>query len=121
MRPFFMQTRRIFAAFLVGSVNHLKTWATTFYASKAWHDTRDAYLSSVGGICERCDARGEISAAKIVHHKTYLTRENINNPAISLAWRLLEALCQDCHNKEHHRGETVERYTFDGEGNVIPA
>lgn len=31
----------------------------------------------------------------------------------------LEALCQDCHNKEHHRKDKKRRYMFDEEGNLI--
>lgn len=48
-------------------------------------------------LCERC---GE--PAKICHHKEYLTPKNINNPEVTLSWYNLEALCQDCHNKEHN-------------------
>lgn len=66
-------------------------------------------------LCERC---GE--PAKVVHHRRYLTRENINNPSISLAWNNLEALCQDCHNKEHHAAERKIRYKFDENGNILP-
>jgi 5-methylcytosine-specific restriction endonuclease McrA len=65
-------------------------------------------------ICERC---GE--PAKIVHHKTYINRDNINDTSITLSWDNLEALCQDCHNKEHHKADT-RRYSFDENGNVIP-
>lgn len=31
----------------------------------------------------------------------------------------LEALCQDCHNKEHHRNDKKKRYAFDEAGNLI--
>lgn len=48
-------------------------------------------------LCERC---GE--PAKIVHHKIWLTPKNIHEQSITLCWDNLEALCQDCHNKEHH-------------------
>ena len=78
----------------------MKQWAQAFYLSQNWKDTSRAYLLTQNNICERC---GE--PAKICHHKTYLTRENINDQAIALSWDNLEALCQDCHNKEHHRTE----------------
>lgn len=94
----------------------MKDWARTFYLSKAWKDTAAAYMLSVNHICERCE-----EPAKIVHHKIYLTRNNINNPDIALSWDNLEALCQDCHNKEHHKRETALRYRYDGEGNIIYA
>lgn len=92
----------------------MKEWAKAFYLSKAWKDTAAAYMLSVNDICERC---GE--PAKICHHKTWLTRDNINNPYITLAWDNLEALCQDCHNKEHHKQKPKLRYSFDEEGNIL--
>lgn len=92
----------------------MKKWAQAFYLSQNWKDTSAAYMSSQNYICERC---GE--PAKICHHKTYLTRENINDQDIALSWDNLEALCQDCHNKEHHRKERTARYKFDEEGNII--
>lgn len=92
----------------------MKAWARAFYFSKSWEQCRAAYLVSQQNICERCAA-----IAKVVHHKTYLTQENINDASIALNWDNLEALCQDCHNKEHHK-EDKRRYTFDDDGNVIP-
>ena len=94
----------------------MKKWAEAFYLSKAWEQCRDAYLESQHGICERC---GE--PAKICHHRTWLTRENINNPYTTLCWDNLEALCQDCHNKEHHKNKPKLRYSFDEEGNILYA
>lgn len=92
----------------------VKEWARGFYASKAWDETRKAYMIAQHGLCERC---GE--PAKIVHHKRHITQKNINNTDITLNWDNLEALCQDCHNKEHHAGERQKRYMFDEAGNVI--
>lgn len=92
----------------------MKAWAKSFYFSKGWADTRDAYLLSQQYICERC---GE--PAKIVHHKTCLTPDNIQDLYVALGWDNLEALCQDCHNKEHHRNERQGRYSFDAYGNVV--
>ena len=59
--------------------------------------------------------------AKVVHHRTYLTPKNINDPSITLNWDNLEALCQDCHNKEHHRTSSEVRYKFSANGEIIPA
>jgi 5-methylcytosine-specific restriction endonuclease McrA len=98
----------------------MRVWAERFYGGEAWRDCREAFLQSKGYLCERCSTANNPTAAKIAHHKIYLTRENINDPAIALAWANLEALCQNCHNKEHHAGETKPRYDFDAEGNVIP-
>jgi 5-methylcytosine-specific restriction endonuclease McrA len=54
----------------------------------------------------------------VVHHRTYLAPQNIHNPELTLNWANLEALCQDCHNREHHRGERRSRYEFDENGNI---
>ena len=92
----------------------MKEWAKEFYHSKDWTDTRQAYLIAQHYLCERC---GE--PAKVVHHKHYLNKRNINNADIALNWDNLEALCQDCHNKEHHAAADTRRYKFDDDGNVI--
>ncbi len=86
----------------------MKAWAKSFYLSAAWEKTRAAYLMSQDYICERCG-----QPAKIVHHKRWLNRENINDISVTLCWDNLEALCQDCHNKEHHKQERHKRYRFD--------
>jgi predicted kinase len=87
----------------------------SFYNSAAWRKARLAYLESVNHICERCGA-----PAKVVHHRRYITAENLGDPHVTLDHANLEALCQDCHNKEHHRGEKVGRgITFDESGNLV--
>lgn len=94
----------------------MKPWAKSFYKSKAWRDCRDAYFIFRHGLCERCGGPG-----KIVHHKIYLTPQNINDPNVSLNWENLELLCQDCHNEEHHEDEaTVSGLMFDENGNLVP-
>lgn len=55
----------------------MKAWAKSFYLSAAWEQTRAAYLMSQDYICERCG-----QPAKIVHHKRWLNRENINDMAL---------------------------------------
>lgn len=104
--------------FLFGGEN-LKEFAKTFYASKAWHDCRRAFLMSKNNLCERCSTPDNPVIADIVHHKIYLSRYNINDPNITLCWDNLEALCQDCHNKEHHQKSKEKRYSFDEDGNVV--
>ena len=63
----------------------MKAWAKSFYLSAAWEKTRAAYLMSQDYICERCG-----QPAKIVHHKRWLNRENIND------------ICKDGRN--HRKG-----------------
>lgn len=96
----------------------MKPWARKFYNSAAWKKCRLSYIAKVHGLCERCGMPG-----KIVHHKKYLTPQNINDPSVSLNHEKLEYLCQDCHNGEHFgSGETAvsDGFTFDSDGNLIP-
>ena len=91
--------------------------AKLFYKSKQWHECRSAYLSHVGGLCERCFKEGMIVPAKIVHHKCYIDGENINNPSVTLSFDNLEALCQECHNREHLGNK--KRYGINVDGELI--
>lgn len=94
----------------------MKPWARSFYKSKAWRECRHAFFVSKYGLCERCGGSG-----LIVHHKIYLTPDNINDPSISLNWDNLELLCQDCHNKEHFAkfSPTRDDLVFDDQGNLV--
>ncbi len=91
-----------------------KEWAKAFYKSTAWLKCRESYITKVYGLCERCSKPG-----LILHHKTELTPNNINNPDITLNHDKLEYLCLDCHNKEHFKiHEAVReglRFNSDGE------
>lgn len=94
-----------------------KEYAKKFYKSAAWLHCRAGYIESVFGLCERCGKPG-----KILHHKTYLTPENMNDPYITLGWQNLEYLCQDCHNNEHMeiQSEVRSDVQFDQDGRLIP-
>ena len=96
----------------------MKGWAKSFYLSDSWRDCRESFLKYRSYLCERCSTPDNPVIACIVHHKTYLTPDNINNPNISLSWENLEALCQDCHNKEHHK-RTSPRYKFTESGELV--
>ena len=98
----------------------MKPWAERFYNSDAWRSCRDSFLKSKGYLCERCSTPDDPVTAKIAHHKTYLTKQNINDLYIALSWDNLEALCQDCHNKEHKAVHTPMRYQYDANGNLLP-
>ena len=94
----------------------MKDFASAFYKSRRWQETRKAYLKSVGGLCERCLKKGLYHPAVIVHHKVYISPENINNPEITLSWANLEAVCRECHEAEHRREDL--RYTVSPDGSV---
>lgn len=86
-----------------------REFAKLFYDSVEWESCRKAYMSSVGGLCERCLAKGLITPAKIVHHKQHLTPSNINDPNITTGFSNLEALCWDCHAEEHGTVEKLKQ------------
>lgn len=98
----------------------MKSIDHSFYTSREWEMVRRQYLQKVNGLCERCKAKGLYEPAKIVHHKIYLSKENYKDPSIALNFDNLEALCQDCHNKEHFEdGDEQRRYSIDSEGRLI--
>jgi len=92
-----------------------REFAQRFYKSKRWQKCRAAYIKSVGGLCERCLAKGLIVPATMVHHKIYISPQNINDPNITLNFDNLEALCNDCHAAEHGN---MKRYEVDEFGRV---
>lgn len=94
----------------------MQEWAKRFYKSKQWQKCRAGYIKSVGGLCERCRARGLIVPGEIVHHKVHLNPQNILEPGITMAWDNLEYLCRDCHAKVH--GEKDKRFFVNESGEV---
>lgn len=88
----------------------------SFYHSTVWKKTRAAFVKARRGLCEDCLSAGIIKAGKIVHHKTPITADNINDPSITLSFDNLKLVCQDCHAKEHG---TNTRYMWDADGNPI--
>lgn len=94
-------------------------FSNAFYISSAWRKCRDAYIQSVGGLCEECQEKGLIVPGTQVHHKQKLTPENINNPAVSLNYDNLILLCDKCHEAKHtRRKDTNRRWTVDDSGHV---
>ena len=98
----------------------MQDWASKFYHSKAWLACRRSYIASRiqidGGLCEHCHRK----PGKIVHHKIYLARRNVNDPTITLNHRNLEYVCQDCHNDGHLGDHSPLRYRLDAWGNPLP-
>lgn len=98
----------------------MKPWAKAFYSSRQWKETRRAVMARSGGLCEECLKEGRITPAVIVHHKTHLTKENINDPDIALNTDNLESVCRDCHAVLHGSIDAGRRYTIDkNTGRVI--
>ena len=83
-----------------------------FYSRKQWIECKNEYLKSVNHLCERCLKAGRIISADIVHHKVYMNENTVNDPALAYGFDNLEALCLDCHNKEHFGTAEEKRYQF---------
>lgn len=77
--------------------------ANGFYRSRQWQKCRAAFVEAKGGLCERCLARGLVVPGVQVHHKIRITKDNLDNPAVTLNWDNLELLCAACHEAEHQR------------------
>lgn len=101
---------------VIGALFVMQEWSKKFYSSKTWQRTRKAYKQSVGGLCERCLAKGIIKAGVIVHHKKWLTPERIHDPEYTLNWNNLELVCRECHEDIHRN---MLRYEFDEDGRVV--
>lgn len=95
----------------------MKEFAKSFYKSKRWQKTRNAYAAYVGWLCEECLQNGIYRPGEIVHHKKKLTPDNIDDPNIALSWNNLELLCRDCHAKKHEAMRN-RRYRVNSLGKV---
>jgi 5-methylcytosine-specific restriction endonuclease McrA len=73
-------------------------------------------MTSVHHLCEDCLAAGRYTPAEIVHHRIELTPENISNPAITMDFSNLKAVCRECHLKEH--GINQKRFIIMPDGRV---
>lgn len=100
-------------------MNMAQAFAKAFYKSTKWRKCRAAFVASRvnidGGLCQICrDAPGYI-----VHHKVWLTPENITDPDIALNPANFLYVCHDCHNKIENDGGNL--YYFDENGQPQPA
>ena len=95
-----------------------REFAKPFYNSTAWKQCRAAFIaervSIDGGMCQRCGRE----LGYIVHHKEWLTPENITDPDITLSLRNLEYVCHTCHNKIETE-EEEPRCCFTADGDVV--
>ena len=109
------------ASFALGEHMH-QQFANAFYGSQAWKNCRAAYRKARGNLCERCLARGLITAGTRemplqVHHKVELTPENSNDPRVTLSWDNLQLLCKRCHDEQHM--DERKRWIVDEDGRVV--
>lgn len=95
----------------------MKDYAKKFYKSKAWRECQRTYKAMVGGLCEDCLANGIYTAGVIVHHKTHITPDNINDTNITLNYDNLKLVCRACHAREHSTKQ--HRYYYDEAGILV--
>jgi len=97
-----------------------REFSKSFYNSSRWQKTRAAFLSA-HPYCRRHELAGIIVPAEHVHHIVELTPDNVSDPDVSLNWNNLEALCHDCHTREHTASPQVDDgLYFDADGNLRP-
>lgn len=77
-----------------------KPYAKKFYNSRQWKECRDAYISSVHGLCEHCFERGKSEPGYIVDHIVEISPININDPSVTLNHDNLQYLCLPCHTRK---------------------
>lgn len=73
------------------------------------------------GMCERCYEHGLLKPAKVVHHITHVSPENVGDPSVTLNLDNLMRLCQECHAAVHSSNpdQGPPRCGFDENGNVV--
>ena len=85
--------------------------------SKRWHEVKRFVWQRSGGLCERCQREGFITAGVDCHHKVPVESANPDDPKAMerLAYDVnnIELLCVPCHIKTHqelrsHYAENVK-------------
>lgn len=98
----------------------MKPFAERFYKGRTWQRCRASFIAKRmlidGGVCEVCHN----NQGYIVHHKIWLTADNINNPSISLNHDNLAYVCKACHDKIREAESPKPRYSFDDNGKLMP-
>lgn len=102
--------------------NIAQRFSKGFYNSKQWQTIREYILKRDNYLCIQCG-----KPAEEVHHKVWLTPENIGDPNITSNEDNLVSLCKDCHF-ETHKGQRIEamkkdivsdEFEFNDEGYLI--
>ena len=92
----------------------MKSFAKKVYQSPQWKKCRASYLKSVGGLCERCLAKGIYRPANIVHHKIFLDEKNVSDPEVCFAFKNLEAVCWEHHAEIHNNQKFLPHNDYSG-------
>lgn len=84
------------------------------YNTTGWKRVRDRVLAATP-FCERCERRGELKRATVVHHV-----EPHRGDLDKFYGGPFEALCKPCHDRDA-QGEEKRGYTLDLDGDGWPA
>ena len=83
-----------------------------------------AALEEIQRRRQQAEREEEYTALRMYYMQGYTYEQiekELNTGSITLCWDNLEALCQDCHNKEHHaKNVRAKRYAFTADGELIP-
>lgn len=92
-----------------------REFAKSLYNSREWNKVRAYCLMRDKYLCQDCGR-----PAEEVHHKEYLTPQNIGDISVSLNPDNLVSLCRDCHLARHKREQNVlPKIVFDENGNAV--
>ena len=99
-----------------------------FYKSKQWEKCRRLVLERDNYMCVLCKEQPAVDG----HHIVELTKDNLDNPNITLNTSNLISLCVSCHNRIHMKWKdvnkrgtreripsTVDGLMFDADGNLV--
>ena len=101
-----------------------------FYHSKAWKRAKNEIWYKQHLLCNRCKRPVYVDGLSmyvpkekrlkgIVHHKEYITDDNVYDDNITLNIDNFEGLCIDCHNNEHYASDELRNgYEFDENGQL---
>ena len=92
-----------------------RNYARKFYSSKSWTAKSKSYRQ-MHPLCERCLKKGIYEKSTCVHHKKHIDETNYQDAMILFGDDNLEALCDECHAKEHSH---YTGYEFDENGQLI--
>ena len=100
-----------------------REFAKAFYNSEAWTTCKRRYIQLMPrymrGLCEKCYADGKHIKGQELHHKVWLTPNNIHDSNVTLNHDNLILLCRDCH-REAHGDRKPSQYVFNDQGELIP-
>ena len=88
------------------------TSLSEFYTSRQWSEFRRRLVLERGSVCEHCGQPIMNSFDLILHHKIFLTEENVNDYEISLNSENIQIVHHKCHNEIHERFGSYTRHIY---------